>query len=102
MAAGPTTIGGPDRYQGILDGRFKYIEYDTGEVEFYDLIADPFELDSLTRDPAYDAQQARLADRLRSAKGLLWRLVPPNSLRCVRLPEGCDSGLSAVVVLLPA
>ncbi len=32
----------------------KYVEYDTGEVELYDLEADPYELESIheTADPA--------------------------------------------------
>jgi arylsulfatase A-like enzyme len=66
LEAGPSTIDGPDRYHGILEGDFKYVEYSNGEVEFYNLQADPYELVSLANDPAYDAKQAQLHQSLLS------------------------------------
>jgi len=43
---------------------WKYVEYVTGEVELYDLMADPYELTSLHADPAYQEIKADLAQRL--------------------------------------
>ncbi len=60
VQAGPTTRGGPDFYHGIRTPRYKYIEYSTGEVEFYDLLNDPDEMTSLTNNPAHDSTQAQL------------------------------------------
>ena len=45
-------------------GGWKYIEYADGKVEFYNLRADPYELVSLTNNPAYDAKQAQLHQSL--------------------------------------
>ncbi|MCO5324034.1 MAG: sulfatase [Nocardioidaceae bacterium] len=45
---------------GIRTGRFKYIRYSTGEEEFYDLLNDPNELESLHNDPAYADIKAQL------------------------------------------
>jgi N-acetylglucosamine-6-sulfatase len=41
-----------------------YAEYSSGEKELYDLVQDPFELDSRHDDPAYALVQAELAARL--------------------------------------
>ncbi len=64
VEAGPKTVGGPMYYTGLRTPGYKYVEYATGEVELYDLLADPYELQSLHADAAYDAQQAELAARL--------------------------------------
>ena len=66
MESGPSTLGGDDVptedwYHGVRTSRYKYIEYNTGEVEFYDLRVDPDEMTSLTGDPAHDATQSNLA-----------------------------------------
>jgi arylsulfatase A-like enzyme len=34
-------------YRGVRTEEFIYVEYESGELEFYDLIADPFEMDNL-------------------------------------------------------
>ena len=34
-------------YRGIRAENFIYLEYENGEIEYYDLIADPFEMDNL-------------------------------------------------------
>jgi N-acetylglucosamine-6-sulfatase len=41
-------------HRGVRTDKFIYIEYENGELEFYDLIADPYEMDNLanTLDPA--------------------------------------------------
>lgn len=49
------------QYRGVVSGRWKYVERATGQVELYDLTADPYELDSLGADPAYAARRNRLA-----------------------------------------
>ena len=46
-----------------------YAEHSTGERELYDLVEDPFELQSLHEDPAYAPVRAQLAARLRELKG---------------------------------
>ncbi|MFV2062321.1 MAG: sulfatase-like hydrolase/transferase [Chloroflexota bacterium] len=46
-------------------GQWHYIEYDTGERELYDSVADPWELQNLAADPAYAETVAALAARLR-------------------------------------
>lgn len=51
-------------------GDWKYVEHPTGEVELYDLSADPFELQSLHDDPAHADDMAALASRLAALKGL--------------------------------
>jgi N-acetylglucosamine-6-sulfatase len=76
LEAGPTRIGGPDLYRGIRTPRYKYLEYSTGEVEFYDLLNDPDEMVSLTNNPAHDATQAQLRQlflRYRSCAGATCR-----------------------------
>ncbi len=49
---------------GLLSGRWKYIEHDTGERELYDLQADPWELENQADNPAFAATRAQLAARL--------------------------------------
>jgi arylsulfatase A-like enzyme len=52
--------------------RYEYLEHSTGEVEPYDLRADPGELGSLTADPSRDATLAALAaelDRIAACAG---------------------------------
>jgi arylsulfatase A-like enzyme len=50
---GRTTIG-------LRLGRWKYVRYANGDTELYDLDADPNELQSLHRDPAYAEVRERL------------------------------------------
>lgn len=44
-------------YRGIRTGTFIYLEYKSGELEYYDLINDPYELDNI----AYELDPAKLA-----------------------------------------
>lgn len=55
--------GVPDGY-AIVGERWKYARHETGEVELYDLEADPYELDNLADEPDYDQLEAQLAERL--------------------------------------
>ena len=42
------------------DERWVYTEYDTGEVELYDLVADPWQLENLAASPEHAAVLAEL------------------------------------------
>ncbi len=62
VEAGPDIAGGPWYYRGVRTDRWLYLEYEeTGELELYDMVNDPYQLQSLHSDPAYDAQRAELA-----------------------------------------
>jgi N-acetylglucosamine-6-sulfatase len=56
-------------YTAIRTAHLKYVENGTGELELYDLDADPYELTNLAGDPAYAAAQAALASRLATLRG---------------------------------
>jgi N-acetylglucosamine-6-sulfatase len=57
--------GGTWKVRGIVTSdRWKYLEFETGEVEMYDLNTDPFELQNLALDPAYAVQRAQLQQEL--------------------------------------
>ncbi|HSQ00362.1 MAG TPA: sulfatase-like hydrolase/transferase [Candidatus Dormibacteraeota bacterium] len=60
----------PD-YYGVRDvtNGYTYVEYETEEVELYDLDADPWQLDNRADDPAYAGIRATLAARLRQLLG---------------------------------
>ena len=51
-------------YYGIRTQDWKYVEYVTGERELYDLNADPYEMQSVHGQAAYQTIQAHLAQRL--------------------------------------
>ena len=56
-----------------------YVEWADGSVELYDLVADPYELESQHANPDFDAVKAQLATRLAE----LWaegRVTPPEML----------------------
>jgi len=36
-------------YRGIRSEKFVYVEYESGELEFYDLVADPYEMDNIAK-----------------------------------------------------
>jgi arylsulfatase A-like enzyme len=57
------TAWGPG-FEAIRTERYVYAEFITGETELYDLQSDPFELQSLHTDPAFDEVEAELADHL--------------------------------------
>lgn len=58
--------GDPPTYCAIRTTTHKYIRYSTGEEELYDLVADPFELQSRHADPAFAAIKAQLRAELQS------------------------------------
>ncbi|MEX0983446.1 MAG: sulfatase-like hydrolase/transferase [Actinomycetota bacterium] len=55
----------PPTYCAVRTHTQKYIRYTTGEEELYDLVQDPFELQSLHADGAFAAVKASLLARLR-------------------------------------
>ena len=58
---GANTFPGDGRTTiGLRLGRWKYVRYSNGDTELYDLDADPNELQSLHRDPAYAEIRERL------------------------------------------
>jgi N-acetylglucosamine-6-sulfatase len=68
---GPGGQGGPGGspdFQAIRTGTHKYVEYDNGDVELYDLEADPYELESLheSADPALLEDLKAKLDALKS------------------------------------
>lgn len=68
---------------GIRTGRWKLIRYSSGEGELYDLAADPNELTSRWRDPAYADVRRELVSlwkQYRSCHGAACRAVLPASL----------------------
>jgi arylsulfatase A-like enzyme len=56
-------------YEGVRTQRYTYVEYDTGEVELYDLEADPAQLTNLAGRPDRAALQAALSDLLSQLRG---------------------------------
>jgi arylsulfatase A-like enzyme len=59
--AGRTFVPG---YWGIRDAHYKYIEYATGDIELYNMKADPWELRNRAGDATFVDIQADLAARL--------------------------------------
>jgi arylsulfatase A-like enzyme len=53
----------PD-YKGVRNAAWKYVEYVTGEMELYDLVNDPYELQNVVADPANAAIVAQMQVRL--------------------------------------
>jgi arylsulfatase A-like enzyme len=95
-------------YNGIRTATLKYIEYDNGERELYDLAADPYELENqyLTADPALVSQMAAWLHLLHICAGLECRsqeLAPPPSLSndpptCAELDFDASGDVSVVDV----
>jgi N-acetylglucosamine-6-sulfatase len=52
-------------YCGLRTSRWKFVHYGTGELELYDLAADPHELKNLAQVPVRDGMVERLDTRLR-------------------------------------
>src|SRR5947209_1149044 len=50
---------------GLRTQRYKYVVWSYGDRELYDLRRDPYELHNVVDNPAYSAEQARLARDLR-------------------------------------
>ncbi len=65
----------PGGYYGIRTERYKYVEWDEGETELYDLQDDPYELESIhaDADPALVEDLKAKLDTLKSCVGQLCR-----------------------------
>jgi hypothetical protein len=61
----------PPDYLGVRDVArgYTYVEYESEEVELYDLEADPWQLENKAADPAYAGLVTELAARLRALIG---------------------------------
>jgi N-acetylglucosamine-6-sulfatase len=57
------------QFYSVRMSEWKYTEYDTGEVELYDLVNDPYELQNLAGKMTYRKVQTELAERLQKLKG---------------------------------
>ncbi|MDQ3055136.1 MAG: sulfatase [Actinomycetota bacterium] len=80
MEAGPDVADGPWFYRGIRTEQWLYIEYEqTGERELYDMANDPYQLQSLHADPAYDRQRLALADQLSALRDCAGEACRPGS-----------------------
>ena len=63
--ATPSIAAPAENYLGVrLDG-YKYVEYETGDRELYDLRKDPYELRNVVTDPRYARVRAFLRRQLR-------------------------------------
>jgi N-acetylglucosamine-6-sulfatase len=66
-------------YTGMRNAAWKYVEYETGETELYDLAADPYELVNVAANPAYAQVLATLNGRLDELKGLIGSTPTPDT-----------------------
>lgn len=65
-----TSISAPvENYGGVRLGRYKYVEYETGDLELYDLERDPYELENKAGFPNYRYVQGFMAHQLRRLIG---------------------------------
>jgi len=55
-------------YVGFLTREWKYIEYENGERELYDLINDPYEMENLASLAKYESVMQELAVRMREIR----------------------------------
>jgi N-acetylglucosamine-6-sulfatase len=63
-----TVYQGMPGYYGVRTLTHKYVEYDNGELELYDLVLDPYELQNVAGNPDYAEIQEVLAAKLQSLK----------------------------------
>jgi arylsulfatase A-like enzyme len=65
------------QYEAVRTDEYKYVEYENGDRELYDLRADPYELESLhaTADPSLLSRLATLLEQLRRCAGPTCRAV---------------------------
>jgi arylsulfatase A-like enzyme len=70
--------------QGVRTAHYKYLKYDDGSEELYDLRTDPHELTNLAADPAHadlKRQMIALAKRAKECKGDACRASAPAALQ---------------------
>ncbi len=56
------------QFYAVRTHEWKYVEYETGECELYDLVKDPYELENQCNKKAYAETQATLKTRLEQLK----------------------------------
>jgi N-acetylglucosamine-6-sulfatase len=82
--------GGAVRYWGLRTYRYLFVEYNTGELELYDLEQDPFQQQSVHFDPRYARIVRVLSERLfrlRLCEGEFCSTPPRLGLRVA--PSSC-------------
>ena len=73
-------VGIPPHYDAIRTSTDVYIEYSTGEREYYDLVDDPYQLVSRHADPRTAARRAALATliaQLKTCAGASCEVIGP-------------------------
>jgi N-acetylglucosamine-6-sulfatase len=78
--SGRTLMLDTNGYKAVRTQRYIYAEHDTGEIEMYDLQNDPYELESVHDDAAYNKPRSRLARLLHEFRRCSGR-------ECVRGPK---------------
>ncbi len=56
-------------YDAIRTSEWKYVRYETGELELYDLVNDPYEMQNLAADSAYDQVLSEMDQQLDALLG---------------------------------
>lgn len=70
----------PIHYFGVRTNSWKFVEYETGEEELYDLVNDPYELDNLAANPSFAADRDAMATRLYTLRPLPTLSVTPTAI----------------------
>ena len=83
--SGPSTAAwtGPRTSIGLRTARYSYTRYRNGQVELYDMVADPLQLASVHADPDYRSVRRTLRtvwQQLRDCRGAQCRAAGPDSL----------------------
>jgi arylsulfatase A-like enzyme len=60
---------GLPKFYGVRVPGWKYLEYDNGDKELYDITADPYEMQNQANQSSYAAKQAELAQLMRTMRG---------------------------------
>lgn len=74
-------------YQAVRTSRYKFVENATGEIELYDLAADPYELTNLHGNPDYAEAEAALAQRLAALRACAGRSCHSRPAMRLELPQ---------------
>ncbi len=74
------------QYAAVRTPRYKYVENSTGEIELYDLVKDPYELQNVHGAPGYAAAERALATRLAALRNCAGRSCHARPSIKLRLP----------------
>jgi arylsulfatase A-like enzyme len=86
----PTKPNGNPRgteYQAVRTSRYKFVRYWDNQVELYDIRRDPYELENLRADPAYDEVRQALAQRLEKLGDCAGKSCRTKPALRLKLPE---------------